>query len=95
MPPQITRTGLTYLGAIAVGFIAFSPLFQQTTLSRRTDFCDHSAVAVGLTPPGTTRYRNRGAYHFRIRGLVTPQCSAGPFRKAKPEQLIHSCRWPT
>ena len=31
-PPQITRTGLTYLGAIAVGAIAFSPLFQHTTL---------------------------------------------------------------
>ena len=31
-PPQITRTGLTYLGAIAVGAIAFSPLLQQTTL---------------------------------------------------------------
>ena len=31
-PPQITRTGLTYLGAIAVGVIAFSPLLQQTTL---------------------------------------------------------------
>ena len=32
MPPQITRTGLTYLGAIAAGIIAFSPLLQQTTL---------------------------------------------------------------
>ena len=31
-PPQITRTGLTYLGAIAAGVIAFSPLLQQTTL---------------------------------------------------------------
>lgn len=28
-PPQITRTGLTYLGAVAVGVIAFSPLLQQ------------------------------------------------------------------
>ena len=31
-PPQITRTGLTYLAAIAAGVIAFSPLLQQTTL---------------------------------------------------------------
>ena len=31
-PPQITRTGLTCLGAIAAGVIAFSPLLQQTTL---------------------------------------------------------------
>ena len=31
-PPQITGTGLTYLAAIAVGVIAFSPLLQQTTL---------------------------------------------------------------
>src|SRR5262245_54718528 len=31
-PPQITRTGLTYLAAIAVGVMAFSPLLQQTTL---------------------------------------------------------------
>ena len=31
-PPQITRTGLTYLAAIAVGAIAFSPLLQQTPL---------------------------------------------------------------
>ena len=31
-PPQITRIGLTYLGAIAAGGIAFSPLLQQTTL---------------------------------------------------------------
>src|SRR5262249_29105857 len=31
-PPQITRTGLTYLAAIAVGVFAFSPLSQQTFL---------------------------------------------------------------
>jgi integral membrane sensor domain MASE1/DNA-binding NarL/FixJ family response regulator len=31
-PPQITRTGLTYLAAIAVGVLAFSPLSQQTFL---------------------------------------------------------------
>ena len=31
-PPQITRTGLTYLAAIAVGAIAFSPMLQQTPL---------------------------------------------------------------
>ena len=30
--PQITRTGLTYLAAIAAGAIAFSPLFQGTAL---------------------------------------------------------------
>ena len=30
--PQITRTGLTYLAAVAAGAIAFSPLLQQTTL---------------------------------------------------------------
>ena len=29
---QITRTGLTYLAAVAAGVIAFSPLLQQTTL---------------------------------------------------------------
>ena len=31
-PPQITGTGLTYLAAVAVGAIAFSPLLQQTPL---------------------------------------------------------------
>ena len=30
--PQITRTGLTYLAALAAGAIAFSPLFQGTAL---------------------------------------------------------------
>ena len=30
--PQITRTGLTYLAAVAVGVIAFGPLWQQTSL---------------------------------------------------------------
>jgi integral membrane sensor domain MASE1/DNA-binding CsgD family transcriptional regulator/GAF domain-containing protein len=29
-PPQITRTGLTYLAAVAVGVMAFSPLLHQT-----------------------------------------------------------------
>src|SRR6187200_2983205 len=29
-PPQITRTGLTYLAAVAAGMIAFSPLLHQT-----------------------------------------------------------------
>ena len=29
-PPQITRTGLTYLAAVAAGVIAFSPLLHQT-----------------------------------------------------------------
>lgn len=29
-PPQITRTGLTYLAAVAVGVMAFSPVLQQT-----------------------------------------------------------------
>jgi len=32
MTPQITRTGLTYFGAIAAGVIAFSPLLQHATL---------------------------------------------------------------
>jgi integral membrane sensor domain MASE1/DNA-binding CsgD family transcriptional regulator len=32
LPPQLTRTGLTYLAAVATGAIAFSPLLQQTTL---------------------------------------------------------------
>src|SRR5262245_45475532 len=31
-PPRITRTGLTYLAAVAAGGIAFSPLLQQTAL---------------------------------------------------------------
>jgi integral membrane sensor domain MASE1/DNA-binding CsgD family transcriptional regulator/PAS domain-containing protein len=31
-PPQIIRTGLTYVAAVAVGMLAFSPLLQQTTL---------------------------------------------------------------
>ena len=70
-PPQITGTGLTYLAAVAVGVMVFgSPVMQQTTRSRRAGFSRHSAVAVGVTPPGPTRYRYRGAYHFRIRGLV-------------------------
>jgi integral membrane sensor domain MASE1/DNA-binding CsgD family transcriptional regulator len=29
-PPQITRTGLTYLAAVAAGVMAFSPLLHQT-----------------------------------------------------------------
>src|SRR5262245_30061091 len=32
MPPEIARTGLTYLAAATFGAIAFSPLLQQTTL---------------------------------------------------------------
>ena len=89
MTPQITRTGLTYLAAIAVGVIAFSSPVAADDPSRRTDFCDHSAVAVGLTPPGTTRYRYRGAYHFRIRGLVYRN-AVRALRQAKSEQLIHT-----
>jgi integral membrane sensor domain MASE1/DNA-binding CsgD family transcriptional regulator len=30
--PQVVRTGLTYLAAVAVGVMAFTPLLQQTTL---------------------------------------------------------------
>ena len=41
--PQITRTGLTYLAAIAAGAIAFSPLFQGTTL-------DNAVVWVVILP---------------------------------------------
>ena len=41
--PQITRTGLTYLAAIAAGGIAFSPLFQGTAL-------DNAVVWVVILP---------------------------------------------
>ena len=41
--PQITRTGLTYLAAIAAGAIAFSPLFQGTAL-------DNAVVWVVILP---------------------------------------------
>ena len=88
-PPQITRTGLTYLAAVAAGAIAFSPLLQQYSPSRRGDFCGHSAVAVGLTPPRPARYRYRGAYHFRIRGLVHRNAMRA-LRQAKSERLIHT-----
>ena len=55
------------------------PLLHQTTL-HDADFSGRSAVAVGVPPSGPTRYRYRGAYHFRIRGLVyAMQC--GPFAK--------------
>ena len=37
-PPQIAKTGLTYLAAIAVGVIAFSPLLQQTLLHKALGF---------------------------------------------------------
>ena len=42
-PPQITRTGLTYLAAVAAGAIAFSPLFQGTAL-------DDAVVFVVILP---------------------------------------------
>jgi DNA-binding CsgD family transcriptional regulator/PAS domain-containing protein len=42
-PSQITRTGLIYLAAVAAGAIAFSPLFQQTTL-------DNAVVFVVIPP---------------------------------------------
>jgi DNA-binding CsgD family transcriptional regulator/PAS domain-containing protein len=29
-PPQIARTGLTYLAAVAIGLVVFSPMLQQT-----------------------------------------------------------------
>ena len=41
--PQIRRTGLTYLAAIAAGAIAFSPLFQGTAL-------DNAVVWVVILP---------------------------------------------
>ena len=48
----------------------FQPPVAPDTRSRRTGFSRRSAVAVGLTPPRPARYRYRGAYRFRIRGLV-------------------------
>ena len=88
-PPQITGTGLTYLAAIAVGAYCFQSPVAADDPSRRADFCGHSAVAVGLTPPGTTRYRYRGAYHFRIRGLVHRNAMRA-LRQAKSERLVHT-----
>ena len=88
-PPQITGTGLTYLAAVAVGAIAFSSPVAADAPSRRADFLGHSAVAVGVPPSGSTRYRYRGAYHFRIRGLVYA-VAVRALRQAKPEQLIHT-----
>jgi integral membrane sensor domain MASE1 len=41
--PQIAKTGLAYLAAVAAGVIAFSPLLQQTTL--------HDAVIFVVIPP--------------------------------------------
>ena len=57
--------------------------------SRRGDFCGHSAVALGLTPPRPARYRYRGAYHFRIRSLVHRNAMRA-LRKAKSERLFHT-----
>jgi integral membrane sensor domain MASE1/GAF domain-containing protein/DNA-binding CsgD family transcriptional regulator len=37
-PPEIAKTGLTYLAAIAVGVIAFSPLLQQMLLNKALGF---------------------------------------------------------
>jgi integral membrane sensor domain MASE1/DNA-binding CsgD family transcriptional regulator len=42
-PPQITRTGLTYLAAAAVGVMVFSPVLQQTAL--------RDALAFLVIPP--------------------------------------------
>ena len=38
LPAQLTRTGLTYLAAVAAGGIAFSPLLHQTTLHNAVVF---------------------------------------------------------
>src|SRR6185503_12334629 len=37
-PRQITRTGLTYLAAVAAGVIAFSPLLHQTPVRDAVGF---------------------------------------------------------
>ena len=69
----------------------FQPPVPRYSPRRRSDFCGHSAVAVGLTPPGTTRYRYRGAYNFRIRSLVHPAIQCGPFDKPSMNDSFILC----
>jgi MASE1 len=85
-PPEITGTALTYFAAVAVGVMVFGcPVMH----SRSAGFSRRSAVAVGVPPSGPTRYRYRGAYHFRIRGWVYA-VAVRALRQAKPERLIHT-----
>ena len=89
-PPQITRNriDLSCRGCgRSDGF--WLPRDASHTRSRSAGFSRRSAVAVGVPPSGPTRYRYRGAYHFRIRGWVYA-VAVRALRQAKPERLIHT-----
>ena len=79
-PPQITRTGLTYLAAIAVGAIAFSPPSQKTFL--------HDALAFLVVLPLLWTALRRGPRDTATVALIISAfvvwCTAmqcGPFAK--------------
>jgi hypothetical protein len=65
------------------------PRIASDTRSRRAGFSRRSAVAVSVPPSGPTRYRYRGAYHFRIRGWVYA-VAVRALRQAKSERLINT-----
>ena len=88
-PPQITENRIDLSCRGSGRSYCFQPPVAADDPSRRAGFCRHSAVAVGVTPPGPTRYRYRGAYHFRIRGLVYRD-AVRALRQAKSERLIHT-----
>ena len=80
-PPQITGTGLTYLAAVAVGVIVFGcPVMHHIPVHEALGF-HHFACFDRI---GAPRLRNRGAYYFRIRGLVHRNAMRA-LRQAKPE----------
>ena len=89
MPPQITRTGLTYLAAIAAGVIAFSPLLQQTTLRDALVFLVILPLLWASLRQGP---RDTATVALIISAFVV-WCTANAvraLRQAKSQQLIHT-----
>ena len=88
-PPQITRTGLTYLAAIAAGVIVFSPLLHQTPV--------HEALVFLVVLPLLWASLRQGPRDTATVALIISAfavwCTAiamRALRKAKPERLIHT-----
>ena len=87
-PPQITRTGLTYLAAVAVGVIVFSPLLHQTPVRDALGFL----VVLPLLWASLRQGPRDTATVALIISAFAVWCTADAvraLRQAKPERLIH------
>ena len=88
-PPQITRTGLTYLAAIAVGAIAFSPLLHQYSPTRRGGFLVILPLLWASLRQGP---RDTATVALIISAFVVwcTRYAVRALRQAKSERLIHT-----